>query len=184
MVGKTPWWAFMREFHAGARFNHPTTASFEELLGQRFGPDVVGFFRKATAGGARFDFGIHELRDHEAVIRNYGNYTADVRVRIAFEEGDPIYETIGADATGLVHRFSYPDRPPIAEVWVDPPPEEGAEGVEGFEFSGDSAGVYLLDANLLNNRERRERNSEPALYRALRLLLEVQSELTFAGLIG
>ncbi len=56
--------------------------------------------------------------------------------------------------------------------------------MEVFEFSGDSVGVYLLDANLLNNRERRAGNSEPALYRALRLLLEIQSELTFAGLIG
>jgi hypothetical protein len=186
MAGKIAWWAFMREFHAQARFGHPTTADFEDLLGRRLGADVLGFFRDATAGGARFDYGVHDVADHHVVIRNYGNFTANVQVKIVFEDREEVYETIGADAPGVVHRFNYPDRPVIAEVRVDPPGGTGIGGaeVEEFEFAGNSAGVYLLDANLLNNAWSRQGNSQPALYRALRLLLEIQSELSFAGLIG
>ena len=104
-----------------------------------------------------------------------------IKGRVSFEgEADPIYETISAADTDPVHRFTYAeDRPPIAEVWIDPPP-----GPDAVEFDGGAAGVYLLDSNLINNAWRRETDAEPALYRALRLLLEVQSELSFAGLIG
>ncbi len=187
MTGKIRWWAFMREFHARARFAHPTTGDFEDLLGQRLGADVTEFFRKATAGGATFDYGIHEVGDGEVVIRNYGNYSADVKVRVVFvgEEAQPVYETISADSAEDVHRFTYPGKT-IAEVWVDPPggTDLGDGTVEAFEFEGEGAGIYFLDTNLLNNAWRRESDSLPALYRALRLLLEVESELSFAGLIG
>ena len=46
------------------------------------------------------------------------------------------------------------------------------------------AGVYLLDSDLLNNAWRRDRDSGPALHRSLRALLQMQCELSFAGLIG
>ena len=44
--------------------------------------------------------------------------------------------------------------------------------------------VVLTHHNLLNNAWQREHRREPALYRALRLLLQVETELSFAGIIG
>ena len=71
----------------------------------------------------------------------------------------------------------------LLEVWVDPPEGTPATG-EPFEMPAQPAGVYLLDENLLNNAWRAERQRKPALYRGLRLMLQTQSQLSFAGLIG
>ena len=64
------------------------------------------------------------------------------------------------------------------------PPEGTPETGEAFELQGVPVGVYLLDENLLNNGWRADRDRDPALYRGFRLLLQAQSELSFAGLIG
>ena len=67
----------------------------------------------------------------------------------------------------------------LLEVWVDPPPTKSP-----FEDGRGPAGVYLLDKNLLNNGWRAQADHTPAAYRAIRQLLQIQSELSFAGLIG
>ena len=53
-----------------------------------------------------------------------------------------------------------------------------------FEAATGPAGVFLIDANLLNNGWRSYDNPEPALYRGLRMLLQTQSQFTFSSLIG
>ena len=69
------------------------------------------------------------------------------------------------------------------EVWVDPP--EGTPGSgEALEETCEPAGAYLIDSNLLNNSWQAKRDSNPTFYRSLRLLLQAQNRLTFAGVIG
>jgi len=46
------------------------------------------------------------------------------------------------------------------------------------------AGVDVLDADLTNNAWRADVDRRPAAYRALRMLMQTQARLTFAGTIG
>ena len=100
--------------------------------------------------------------------------------------GDGLWAGLIADLEP--HEFTYRQRFTFAdgengetygrllEVWIDPPADTSEPT--------SPAGVYLLDENLLNNAWRAERNREPVLYRGIRMMLEAQSRLSFAGLIG
>lgn len=198
MVGRELWWSFLRRFHAQSRFGSPTTASFTELLGEVCGPKAAAFFDNAIRAEAFFDYGIDTVRPangigprKEVVVRRFGALPADVRVRFQFEGREqPVYRSVGAEADYPWTRFVFDDEDSnegpwgrLLEVWVDPPENTPGSG-ERFELGGQPAGVYLIDENLLNNAWRANRDRMPALYRAIRLLLQSQSQLSFAGLMG
>jgi len=192
MVGCDRWWEFMRRFHAATRFRHATTRQFLAMLGQHCGEDARRFFRGAIAAGASLDYGVDSVEPEDGkgdrkvvTIRRYGTLTAKVKIRFKFRGRDePIWREIGADDGDPVLPFTFADEDgkawgDLLEVWVDPPPTPNP-----FEDGRGPAGVYLLDKNLLNNGWRAEANHRPAGYRAIRLLLQIQSELSFGGLIG
>jgi hypothetical protein len=188
LVEPARWWAFLREFHARARFRHPTTADFVALLEERCGTVAADYFRGAIRAGATLDYGIHSVEKQDGctnvVVRRKGTLPADVRVRFTFERGAPEIRAIPASDPGPTWRFSWPDGPGqdrglLMEVWVDPP-----ESTPDAEEPAWPAGQHLLDANLLDNAWRRTRQPAPARHRALRALLQAQCELSFAGLIG
>jgi hypothetical protein len=64
-------------------------------------------------------------------------------------------------------------------VWIDPP-ELGIDR----EDQAWPCGLQILDEDLTNNAWRRASHPGSALHRTLRAMLQAQSELTFAGLIG
>ena len=193
MVGRDEWWTFMRRFHALSRFQHPTTDDFVWLLTESCGPGPAAFFDNAIRAGADFDYGVESVAPEdgrgdakEVVIRRYGAVAADVQVRFTFEGMDePVYRAVSADDFYPLARFRFEDTPEqtwgrLLEVWVDPPDSAG----QLLENPARPAGVYLLDANMLNNGWRAEASSAPALYRGVRLLLQAQTQLSYAGLIG
>lgn len=197
MVGRDAWWAFLRRFHAKARFAHPTTAEFGALLKETCGATPAAFFEQAITARADFDYGVHSVTPRngtgprkEVVVRRYGALTGDVRVRFRFEgRKEPVYRQVRGDDLAPWTRFRFDDGDEaepwgrLLEVWVDPP--EGTPGTgEPFEMPAAPAGVYLMDENLLNNAWRAEHDRRPALYRGVRLMLQTQSQLSFAGLIG
>ena len=173
-----------------SRFGHPTTADFIRLLADRCGGQVASFFEQAIAADAGMDYGVASVTpDHgdgsrkEVVVRRYGALTADVRVRFTFAGGRVVDRTISREFTYPWRRFTfeldengdvYPD---LLRVDVDPP---GGE----FEVDRGVMGTFLIDENLLDNSWQAEPDLRPALYRGVRLLLQTQSRLSFAGLIG
>jgi hypothetical protein len=197
MVGRDKWWAFMRRFHAESRFGHPSTEDFARLLLAECGPAAASFFRDITGAEAALDYGIHSVspasgkgESKRVVVRRYGSVQAEVKLRFRFaDRDDPVYRTIPADeaAPWFEYEFAVDDSGAaygdLIEVWVDPP--EGTPGTgEAFEETCEPAGAYLIDSNLLNNSWRAEKDSGPSLYRSLRLMLQAQNRLTFAGIIG
>lgn len=197
MVGRDAWWTFLRRFHAQARFRHPTTQDFVRLCEESCGAPASDFFTRATAAEARLDYGVHSIHPadgggdtKEVVIRRYGNLPANVVVRFRFaERSEPVYREVRAADLYPWTKFTFVEGKNgerygrLLEVWVDPPIGTPGTG-EAFEQAAAPAGVYLLDENLLNNAWRSEPDHAPALHRGIRLLLEAQSRLSFAGLIG
>ena len=61
MVGRDTWWAFLRRFHAQARFAHPTTADFTALLAETCGSGPAAFFENAITARADFDYGVDSV---------------------------------------------------------------------------------------------------------------------------
>ncbi len=199
MVGPDEWWAFMRSFHMQARFKHPTTADFVSLLRRRCGDAAARFFEQARGAGATLDYGVLSVRSGIGAaprtvvdIARYGSITADLSVRFKFSgREEPVWRKIGADELDAKLQFEFEDQagaPPfgeLLEVWIDPPETQSGEAFsERFEEGVGPAGVYLLDVDLTNNAWRLHGDKRPALYRGLRLLLESQSELSFAGFFG
>ncbi len=188
MVPGDQWWAFLREFHARARFAHPTTADFQALLRERCGAAVADYFANATGAGATLDYGIHAVEadgpEPHVVIRRTGTMTAAMKVRLSFERGAPEYRTLAADDRGPIWRIDLRDAPGqdrgrLLEVWIDP-----FELPAGQEEAAWPAGVHLIEQNLLDNAWRRRADPAPARHRFLRALLQAQCELSFGGLIG
>ena len=196
MVGRDAWWTFLRRFHMAARFAHPTTGDFTRLLAETCGDQAAAFFDAATVADAVFDYGVDSVQPEDGngsrkmvSIRRFGVLPAEVRVRFRFE-GRPeyVYRTVRADSRYPVTVFRFDDDASqtwgrLLEVWVDPPEGRTTAG-ELFENPGWPAGVHVLDQNLLNNAWRAEADHAPAFYRGVRLLLQTQSRLSFAGLIG
>jgi hypothetical protein len=187
MLAPEVWWGFLREFHARARFHHPTTADFVTLLEERCGAKAAAYFRSAIQAGAVLDYGIHVVEpDGEApqlIVRRKGTMLAEVKVRLKFERGDVVH-TISADDVGPVWRIPLrgaagEDLGKLVEAWLDPP-----ELPKDQEELAAPAGVHLLDENLLDNAWRRERDPAPARHRAVRALLQAQCGLSFAGWTG
>ena len=142
------------------------------------------------------DYGVDSIEpadgrgDRKVVtVRRYGTLRANVRVRFKFQNRpEPVWREMRADDPYPVRKFTFVDDASagngdtwgdLLEVWVDPPPTKNS-----FEDGRGPAGVYLLDSNLLNNGWRAEIDHVPARYRAIRQLLQIQSQLSFAGLIG
>lgn len=195
LVGQRKWWAFLRRFHAGARFRHPTTADFLATLRDSCGNAAADFFERATAAGVVFDYGVHSVSPADGrgsirrvIIRRYGTLVADVRVRFRFAGvPDPIWRSTGTDNAPWQEFVFSNDKDGVRygrllEVWVDPP--VGSPSGEPFEAGTGPGGVYMIDADLLNNAWRADSDRRPALYRGIRMLLQTQAQLTFAGLIG
>jgi hypothetical protein len=196
MVGRDTWWEFMRRFHAATRFGHATTAQFLSLLGKHCGDDARRFFRSALAARAKLDYGVDSIEPEDGrgdrkvvTVRRYGTLRANVRVRFKFQNRpEPVWREMRVDDEYPVRKFTFVDDASagngdtwgdLLEVWVDPPPTRNS-----FEAGRGPAGVYLLDSNLLNNGWRAKIDHVPARYRAIRQLLQIQSQLSFAGLIG
>lgn len=195
MVGRKRWWTFLAKFHARARFRHPTTADFTELLERECGGTAAAFFDRATRAGAVLDYGIERVSPADGkgprktvVIRRHGTITADVRVRLRFAGlAEPVVRTIQAADASPWWRLTFEDDRrrrygDLLEVWVDPPGPSPTG--EPMEAASGPAGALLLDANLLDNAWRARPDHGPALYRGIRLLLQTQSQLSFAGWIG
>jgi hypothetical protein len=196
-VGRAKWWTFLRRFHERARFGHPTSGDFQALLGEVCGSDAAEFFDQATRAQARFDYGVHSVHPPDGsgprvdvVIRRYGTVMSDVQVAFRFAAREqPVYRTWFKSDLRPTRRFTFDESAEaeplgqLLEVWVDPPGGTPKTS-EPFELDGQPAGVYLIDENLLNNGWRARRDHKPALYRAVRLLLQAQAQLSFAGLIG
>jgi hypothetical protein len=195
MTGRTRWWQFLREFHQQSRLRHATTDAFRALLAERCGPAVADFFTRAGEPMARFDYGVESVEPADGegarktvVVRRHGNLQADVRVRFRFAGREPIERAIPAGEAGPRWVFEFEngvngqDYGRLVEVWVDPPGSDAAG--ESPEAATGPAGIYLIDANLLNNAWRSAPNRGPARQRAIRLLLQAQSQLSFAGLAG
>lgn len=189
LVEPDRWWTFLREFHARARFGHPTTADFIALLEERCGQVPADYFRSAIRAGATVDYGIRSVAPEKGrttvVVQRRGTMLAQVKVRFTFERGAPEVHMLSASDPGPVWRFvldeAVPgnDRGRLVEAWIDPPqlpPEQ--------EELAWPAGAHLLDENLLDNAWRLREEPAPARHRALRALLQAQCELSFAGLIG
>jgi hypothetical protein len=196
MLGRDRWWEFMRRFHAATRFGHATTWKFLAMLGEHCGDDARRFFLSALAAQARLDYGVDSVEPEDGkgdlkvvTIRRYGTLKANVRIRFRFAgRREPVWREMGANDVYPVRKFTFVEGTDAAnsdswgdllEVWVDPPPTPNP-----FEDGRGPAGVYLLDKNLLNNGWRAQADHRPAAYRAIRQLLQIQSELSFAGLIG
>ena len=196
MVGRDSWWEFMRRFHAATRFRHATTAQFIKMLGDHCGDDAQRFFESAVPARAKLDYGVDSVEPEDGkgdrkvvTVRRYGTLRANVRIRLKFQgRPEPVWREMRADDEHPVRKFTFVDDASAAngdswgdllEVWVDPPPTKSP-----FEDGRGPAGVYLLDNNLLNNGWRAEADHVPARYRAIRQLLQIQSQLSFAGLIG
>jgi hypothetical protein len=197
MVGRDRWWTFMRRFHEQARFGHPTTEDFVALLGTECGAGAAEFFRLAIRADAKFDYGIDRVSPADGrgpvksvIVRRHGSLTADVRVRFRFAgRSEPVWRLYPKDDLYPWREFRFVDRDSddawgrLLEVWIDPP--VGSPGTdEPFELDAGSAGVYLIDENLLDNAWQASPDRGPARYRAIRRLLQTQTRLTFAGLIG
>jgi hypothetical protein len=197
MVGRDRWWAFMRRFHAEARFDHTTTEEFAALLEAECGREAVTFFNSITGANAILDYGIHSVLPVDGkglaktvVVRRYGSVQAEIKVHFSFAgQVQPVVRSIPADDASPWFEFKfsvdaagepYGD---LIEVWVDPPSGSPGTG-EPFEELCDPAGVYLIDNNLVNNAWRAESDLRPVFYRSIRMLLQAQSRLTFAGIIG
>jgi hypothetical protein len=192
IVGRDQWWEFMRVFHARSRFAHPTTNDFVSLLGEMCGEDVAGFFRNSIAGNVVMDYGIHSVsprsddRPAEVIVRRYGTLSANVSVRFLFEGNEEaVVRAIPAEETSPWTKFTFDKDAAgtpygaLLEVWVDPPLDPST-----VEIDAGPAGIYLNDINLLNNAWRRDPDHRPAIYRGVRHLLQVQSRLSHALLIG
>ena len=193
MTGTVKWWSFLRKFHAAARFRHPTTAEFTDLLAKECGDQVARFFTAARGPQAVFDYGIDEVQpvdgggsSKSVVVRRYGSLRGDVRVRFRFGGAGVVERTIHQKDTSPWWRFTFDDRRdgkdwgPLEEVWVDPPGNTPGTG-EPFEGAQGPAGVYLIDQNLLNNGWRAQPDRRPSIYRGVRILLQTQAQLSFAG---
>ena len=192
LVGRDRWWHFLRVFHAQARFQHPTTEGFIQLLGEMCGDEATSFFRSAIAANSVMDYGIERVVQKkgdgpsEVVVRRYGTLRANVVVRFRFEgrEEDVVRE-IPADEAGPWTKFVFGEDADgeaygeIVEVWVDPPPDD-----ETVELDAGNAGIYLNDIDLTNNAWRRDANHRPAIYRGLRHTLQVQGRLSHILFIG
>jgi hypothetical protein len=197
LVGRRQWWAFLRLFHARARLAHPTTDDFVALLRESCGPEAADYFERASRPGAVLDYGIHAVRPFDGrgpvktvIVRRWGTLTADVRVRFRFAgRAEPQWRELRAEDLQPWWTFTFDDAADgqpwgrLLEVWVDPPAGTPATG-EPFEAGSGPGGVHLLDANLLNNAWRAQPDHGPGLYRGIRLLLQTQSQLVFAGLAG
>ncbi len=191
LVGKERWWAFLRLYFQQTQYQHPNSAQFVALLEKELGAGPKNLFLAAIAANARLDFGIDfgqmklQAQRKEVVIRDYGNVPARVQVRFTFAGLEKPVTKVWSSKEGGSHKFVFDDEldgevyGALQEVWVDPPPMDGS-----FEDDCYPAGVYLLDSNLLNNAWSQQRNQAPAAYRGLRRLLQVQSQLFYAGLIG
>ncbi len=192
LAGRTRWWDFLRAFHEQARFRHPTTAEFRGLLAERCGPAVADFFARASEPQAEFDYGVASVETSPGLatvtVRRYGNLRGDVRVRFRFVGRPDEWRTIPAAEPGPLWQFRFEDETNgapwgrLVDVWVDPPAFDMAG--EEMEARTGPVGVYLLDANLLNNAWRAAPDRQPARYRAIRALLQAQTMLTFAGFAG
>ena len=198
MVGCDRFWAFLRRFHASARFGHPTTQDFAAALARDCGDDAAAFFSRATEAGAVLDYAVHSVSpadgrgsERAVVVRANGTLRAEVRVRFRFEGRDaPVWRTIPRDDPSLWWIFRFGDRDELGplgrlvEVWVDPP--EGCTPGTGEPFEADDglAGVHVLDVALSNNVWTAETDRRPGFYVALRVLLQKQARLIFAAFVG
>ncbi len=199
MVGTTTWWTFLRAFAMQSRFRHPTTDDFTRLLRETCGAEVGDFFAEAIRAGATFDYGIDGVRPPDGrgprksvAIRRFGALRATVPVRLRFSErAEPVLVQIDAGAADPIHRLHFDDEDEetpwgdLLEVWVDPPTGTAADG-SPLENPGEPSpsGIFTIDENLLNNAWRARADRRPALYRAIRGLLQRQSRLSFWGWIG
>ncbi|MCA8957189.1 MAG: M1 family metallopeptidase [Planctomycetes bacterium] len=191
MVGRDRWWHFLRQFHSQARFAQPTTEGFVSLLEKSLGAAPAEFFRRAIAPQAVLDYGVESVRQEPGgpatvVVRRFGSLVAPVTVRFRFAgRSEPEERWIPA-IVGVPWRKFVFDRDEsgqrygeLEEVWVDPPHKAGE-----FEAPGGPVGVYLNDANLLNNAWRKAANRRPVWYRGIRHLLQAQGRLSHVLWIG
>lgn len=196
-TGREAWWTFLRSFHTEFRFRHPTTPEFVARLAGDVGPAAADLFERATAAGAELDYGVASVAPADGsgtvksvVLRCHGTLHADVRVRFTFAgRAEPVWRTWSHGDRARWREFRFADDDADApfgrllEVWIDPPLGTPGTG-ESFEMPAGPAGVLMLDADLTNNAWRAESDRQPAAYRALRLLMQTQAKLTFAGVVG
>ncbi len=188
MMGPEKWWPCIRRFHEQARFAHPTTKDFVRLVRKFGGDDVANFAREAFTTTKMLDYGVHSVAVEKkpartvVTIRRYGEMIVPVAVRFEFAKGKTVDTSWPAAGQGFWRRWTFSEkelaeRGKLLRVWVDPPDPKRELGVG-------PAGVYVMDANLLNNSWQANRDARPARRRGARMLLWAESVLTWFGAIG
>ncbi len=118
VLGKTVMLKILASFFERYRFTHPTTEDFRSMAEEISGQDLSWFFDGLVYGKGVLNYTVTAVDRNSVTVARQGDLAIPTEVQVKFSDGSTLAEAWDGNKTPMT--YSYPDRPAVESVVVDP----------------------------------------------------------------